>query len=327
LAVFGNVLGESRFKGDVDMGGFADRLLAQAGKNRSRMIVGLDPTLQRFPEYLQGQLKAEPTEQCLEDTVFAFNQAVIEATEDQAVAYKPQAAFYEQYGLAGVKALQRTITLLREKGLLTIIDAKRNDIAHTAGAYATAWLSATHPIFKTPNLWQSDAITINGYLGRDGIDPFLAANPDAGLFILAKTSNPSSGELQDLPLASGETVAEKMAALAQGWGESVMGSCGFSNIGIVVGATYPEYSARLRSIAPNAPFLMPGIGAQGGSLDAITAASGKDGMGAYAASSRGVMYPFKPEECDGSNWQDLTRLRIADAAKTLREAIQARLEG
>jgi orotidine-5'-phosphate decarboxylase len=309
------------------MSGFADRLIDRAIKNRSRVIVGLDPTLERFPEYLQSGLRAELTEERLEETLYTFNLAVIEATRDQAVAYKPQAAFYEQYGLAGVKALQRTITFLRENGLLTIIDAKRNDIAHTAGAYATAWISTTHPIFKTQNLWQSDAITINGYLGRDGIDPFLAANGDAGLFILAKTSNPSSGELQDLPLATGETVAEKMAALAQSWGEQVVGSHGFSNIGIVVGATYPEVSARLRYLAPNAPFLMPGIGAQGGSLDAITAASGRGGVGAYASSSRGVMYPFKAEECAGANWKDVVHTRIFAAAGMLREAIEAKLQG
>ncbi|MBF0455908.1 MAG: orotidine-5'-phosphate decarboxylase [Magnetococcales bacterium] len=307
------------------MGCFADRLIDRAKKNQSRVIVGLDPTMARFPAYLQAQLKADPTEERLEETLFVFNRVIIEATEDQAVAYKPQAAFYEQYGLAGVRALQRTITLMREKGLLTIIDAKRNDIAHTAGAYATAWISPTHPLFNTPNLWQSDAITINGYLGRDGIDPFLAANPDAGLFILAKTSNPSSGDLQDLPLASGETVAEKMAMLAQSWGEQVMGSEGYSNIGVVVGATYPELSAKLRALAPSAPFLMPGIGAQGGSLDAISAASGKGGVGAYAASSRGVMYPFKAEQLHQENWADLAAEQIFEAAKKLREAIQAKL--
>jgi orotidine-5'-phosphate decarboxylase len=238
------------------------------------------------------------------------------------VAYKPQAAFYEQYGLAGVKALQLTVSFLRDRGLLTIIDAKRNDIAHTAGAYAKAWIGSKHPIFNTPNLWQSDAITINGYLGVDGIDPFLKENSDAGLFVLVKTSNPSSGDIQDLPLATGESVAEKMAALTHEWGQQVIGSSGYSNIGMVVGATYPEFSANLRSIAPNALILMPGIGAQGGSLDAITAASGRGGVGAYAASSRGVMYPFDASALNGANWGDLARVEIAAAAEELRKAIQ-----
>ncbi|MBF0357155.1 MAG: orotidine-5'-phosphate decarboxylase [Magnetococcales bacterium] len=304
---------------------FSDRLIDKALTNNSRVIVGLDPTIERFPAYLKAQLKKEPTDEKLEDLLFEFNRAVIEATEKIAVAYKPQAAFYEQYGLAGIKALQRTITFMRVKGLLTIIDAKRNDIAHTAGAYAKAWIGASHPIFNTPNLWQSDAITINGYLGRDGIDPFLATNPNAGLFVLAKTSNPSSGELQDLALATGETVAEKMAALAQQWGEASIGKHGFSTIGIVVGATYPEFSTKLRNIAPNAPFLMPGIGAQGGSLDAIAAAAGKDGLGAYASSSRGVMYPFKADELVGSDWYVLAKEQIGEAAEELREAIQKKL--
>lgn len=308
------------------MSGFADRLIERAKENQSRVIVGLDPDIEKLPAYLQAQLRDNPCAEQLEEVIITFNRVIIEASEKHAVAYKPQAAFYEQYGLAGVKALQRTITFMRDKGLLTIIDAKRNDIAHTAGAYATAWIAAKHPIFKTQNPWQSDAITINGYLGRDGIDPFLTANPDAGLFILAKTSNPSSGDLQDLPLATGETVAEKMAALTQKWGEPLLGEHGFSNIGMVVGATYPETAAKLRSIAPNAPFLMPGIGAQGGSLDAITAAAGKGGLGAYASSSRGVMYPFKPEECSGADWADRAFGKIAAAAEELRQAIETKLE-
>ncbi len=218
------------------MSAFADRIIERARKNESRVIVGLDPNLSEFPEYLQARLRAEPTDDVLCETVFAFNRVIIESTQDCAVAYKPQAAFYEQYGMAGVKALQLTITFLRERGLLTIIDAKRNDIAHTAGAYAKAWIGAKHPIFNTPNLWQSDAITINGYLGVDGIDPFLKENSEAGLFVLVKTSNPSSGDLQDLPLATGESVAEKMAALTHEWGQQVIGSSGYSSIGMVVGS-------------------------------------------------------------------------------------------
>ncbi|MBF0382117.1 MAG: orotidine-5'-phosphate decarboxylase [Magnetococcales bacterium] len=307
------------------MSAFADRVIDRANKNQSRVIVGLDPNLSNFPEYLQARLKAEPTDDKLCETLFAFNRVVIESTKNCAVAYKPQAAFYEQYGMAGVKALQLTICLLREMGLLTIIDAKRNDVAHTAGAYAKAWIGAKHPIFDTPNPWQSDAITINGYLGVDGINPFIKENSDAGLFILVKTSNPSSGDLQDLPLATGESVAEKMAALTHEWGLQVIGSSGYSNVGMVVGATYPEFSANLRSLAPNALILMPGIGAQGGSLDSITAAAGKGTVGAYAASSRGVMYPFEAQALNGENWEDQARTNITNAAEDLRKAIQGKI--
>lgn len=309
------------------MSGFADRLIDRALELQSRVIVGLDPSIEQFPEYLQAQLRAEPSENRLEEIIFEFNRLVIATTESEVVGYKPQAAFYEQYGLAGLKALQRTIALLREKGLISILDAKRNDIAHTAGAYATAWIAAQHPLFGTPNNWQVDAITINGYLGNDGIRPFLTTNADAGLFVLAKTSNPSSSDLQDLPLLEGGTVAEKMASLTHQWGQNSLGKHGFSNIGMVVGATYPEVAAKLRRIAPNAPFLMPGIGAQGGSLDAIVAGSGTNGVGAYAASSRGVMYPFQPEALADANWPKIATKQIGQAAKELRLAIQKKLGG
>ncbi|MEO5377405.1 MAG: orotidine-5'-phosphate decarboxylase [Magnetococcus sp. DMHC-6] len=303
------------------MSGFADRLIDRGLLLRSHVIVGLDPSVEKFPRFLQDQLRAEPTESCLEETIFAFNRVVIEAVERHVVGFKPQAAFYEQYGLAGFKALQRTLILLRERDLLIIMDAKRNDVSHTAGAYATAWLAPHHPLFKTPNLLQSDALTVNGYLGSDGVWPFLEVNPQAGLFVLAKTSNPSSGELQDLPLAAGGSVAEKMAELAHAWGRVVIGEHGYSNIGLVVGATYPEVATRLRQLAPQALFLMPGIGVQGGALDAIAAAAGKDHVGAYAASSRGVLYPFQPDELSDSHWRSLAMQRIEQAAIDLKEAI------
>ncbi|MBF0296687.1 MAG: orotidine-5'-phosphate decarboxylase [Magnetococcales bacterium] len=301
---------------------FVDRLIERAQERDSRVIVGLDPNLEVFPHFLQERLRLEPTEANLEEILFDFNVAVIEASAASAVGFKPQAAFYEQYGLAGMKALYRTLTRLREMGELIILDAKRNDVSHTAEAYATAWLGARHPVFGTPNPWQADALTINGYLGADGIRPFLNVNPEAGLFVLAKTSNPSSGELQDLLLQDGFRVAEKMAQLAAAWGETAMGACGYANIGIVVGATYPEQAARLRQLAPHAPFLMPGIGAQGGSLQAVVAASGADQLGAYAASSRGVMYPFAPAALSGPEWRDAAHQAISRAAGELRLAIR-----
>ncbi len=312
------------------MTGFADRLIDRAMVCQSRVIVGLDPDVVHFPAYLQDQLRRHPTEEQLEEVVVAFNRVVIEATATEAVAYKPQAAFYEQYGLAGMKALQRTLALLRDQGLLVIMDAKRNDVAHTAGAYATAWLAPRHPLFGTPNPWQVDAITLNGYLGSDGIYPFLESNAEAGLFVLTRTSNPSSGELQDLPvweegIGRGATVAEKMASLVHEWGQSGLGRHGFSSVGMVVGATYPEVAGRLRHIAPNALFLMPGVGVQGGTLEAIVAGAGAGGMGAYAASSRGLLYPFHPEELADARWSEQATVRMASAARTLRRAIQEKV--
>ncbi|MEO5348598.1 MAG: orotidine-5'-phosphate decarboxylase [Magnetococcus sp. YQC-3] len=313
------------------MSGFADRLIERAQRIQSRVIVGLDPMLEAFPAHLQAQLRAHPTEEQLEEVIVAFNRVVIEATLADAVAYKPQAAFYEQYGLAGMRALLRTIGLLHDRGQIVIMDAKRNDVAHTAGAYATAWLAPLHPWFATPNPWRVEAITLNGYLGSDGIRPFQEANADAGLFILVKTSNPSSGELQDQYLwaeegGKGGTVAEKMAGLVHQWGQANDSWHGFSNVGMVVGATYPAVTHRLRQAAPRALFLMPGIGVQGGSLEAIVAGAGAGFVGAYAASSRGLLYPFLPEALAGADWPDRAAGSITEAARSLRQAIQEKLK-
>lgn len=307
------------------MGHFADRLIERALRQNSRVIVGLDPEVERFPAFLRERLRDEPTEERLEETLFAFNRAIIESCAPMAVGFKPQSAFYEQYGQAGHTALRRTLMLLRDLDLPIIMDGKRNDVAHTAKAYATAWLATHHPLFKTPNPWRADALTINGYLGKDGVLPFLETNREAGLFVLAKTSNPSSGELQDLELTSGGSVADKMAQLAEWWGQDSIGAHGYGNVGIVVGATYPETAERLRRIAPHALFLMPGIGAQGGSLQAVTMAAGPRGVGAYAASSRGVMYPFKSEELNGPDWRSMVTGRVEEAARTLREAVNGAL--
>ncbi|MCI0561362.1 MAG: orotidine-5'-phosphate decarboxylase [Nitrososphaera sp.] len=283
---------------------FPDRLVMRASEVGSRLIVGLDPNVDKFPMFLQQEWRERPTLENLADIIFRFNQAIIEATKVVAVAYKPQAAFYEQYGMAGLLALQRTVGFLRKQELIVILDAKRNDIAHTAKAYAEAWLSSERPLTFTPNEWRVDAITINGYLGRDGVEPFLAINQEAGLFVLAKTSNQSSQEIQDCQLIEGGTVYEKMASLANEWGADDVGEHGYSRLGLVVGATYPEATKRLRKIAPKALFLMPGLGVQGGDLESIAEGAGADTLGAYAASSRSVLYNFTPEETNSEDWGD-----------------------
>lgn len=295
---------------DTHSRNFTDRLINKALELNSRLIVGLDPDINKFPEYLQELWRKRPTEKTLEDIIFSFNKAIIEATKDVAVAYKPQAAFYEQYGVAGLRAMQRSICFLRDQRLLAILDAKRNDISHTAKAYADAWLSTERPFTHTINEWQVDAITVNGYLGKDGIEPFLRANPDAGLFILAKTSNPSSLDLQDCQLLEKKTVYEKMASLANEWGEKDIGEHGYSRVGLVVGATYPEATKQLRKIAPKAIFLMPGVGAQGGGFESIAAGAGEDKICAYASSSRSVLYSYKLDDTHNAKWAD----RVKDAA-------------
>ncbi|MBF0308322.1 MAG: orotidine-5'-phosphate decarboxylase [Magnetococcales bacterium] len=305
---------------------FADRLVDRARHYASRVIVGLDPDLDHFPLILKRELGKSPQPGALEETLYQYLVTIIDATRDIAVAYKPQAAFFECFGLEGMSALQRTLEHLRQNECLIILDGKRNDVAHTARAYANAWLAAKRPLFGTPNPWRSDAMTVNGYLGSDGIRPFLDADPDAGLFVLAKTSNPSSGELQDLTLAgSGETVCHRMAGLVTQWGANWRGVSGYSRVGMVVGATYPETAAQLRRLAPQALFLMPGIGPQAGSVAAIRAGAGADGLGAYAAVSRNILYPCTPEELDRPDWRNRLTRAASEAARGMKELIRSTL--
>ncbi|MEO5374443.1 MAG: orotidine-5'-phosphate decarboxylase [Alphaproteobacteria bacterium] len=308
---------------------FADRLVERARGIGSRLIVGLDPDVERFPGYLRQRFAANPSDRTLEDVIVQFHEAVIEATAPCAAAYKPQAAFYEQYGYAGIRALHRTIVFLRDRGLPILLDAKRNDIEHTAGAYGRAWLGQTRPLTGEANDWRVDALTINGYLGIDGIRPFLEADPHAGLFVLAKTSNPSSGEFQDLRLADGGgTNFERMAELAESWGRNTIGASGYARIGLVVGATYPEASQRLRRIAPSALFLMPGVGAQGAGFDSVAmGCGGKDGWGAFAASSRSVLYGFDKSLAAGRDtWRDAVKDAARTEAERIRDGVQAALD-
>ena len=284
---------------------FADRMIARSEEIHSLLVVGLDPDLQKFPKYLQRKVLETRDEAAITAALIEFNRVLIDSTAEFAVAFKPQSAFYEQYGIAGMLALQATFAYLRERDIPIIFDGKRNDVGHTASAYGHAWLSDHTPFVGIANPWRADAVTANGYLGSDGIQPLLNASKTAGVFILAKTSNPSSAEFQDLSLGS-ETgsVFEKMGALAALWGEQEVGASGYSRVGLVVGATYPHAARLLRKTAPRALFLMPGVGAQGGGLDAIASASDERGSGAFAASSRSVMYSFDPAlTADLSTWK------------------------
>ena len=305
---------------------FSDWMIERSDAIDSRVVVGLDPDFTKFPAALQQRVKGGD-DAAVTDALVEFNKAMIDGTAEYAVAFKPQAAFYEQYGLAGYTALLKTIACAREAGVPVILDGKRNDIGHTAGAYGQAWLADELPFIGKANTARADAVTVNGYLGSDGIHPFLVAKEGAGLFVLGKTSNPSSGELQDHHLKdSGLTVYETMASLCHGWGESNIGASGFSRVGLVVGATYPELAARIRNIAPNSLFLMPGVGAQGAGVEGIVLASRSDGHGAYASSSRGIMYSFdKAAGADDSNWHDAVESAAAREAGNLRDAIRTAL--
>ena len=235
---------------------------------------------------------------------------VIDATMDQAVAYKPQIAFFEQFGLPGMEAFARILFELHAREAIVLTDGKRNDIGSTAAAYATAYFGSE----KLPPAFPSHGLTVNGYLGGDGIKPFLA-NGEHGIFVLVKTSNPSSGELQDQKLASGTSVAEAMADMVFGWNEATLGESGYGNVGAVVGATYPEHMAALRKRMPRSLILVPGYGAQGGDEAAVRAAFNDDGLGALINSSRGII--FAPRAADRGF------AAVGEAARTAREHINS----
>ena len=260
---------------------FADRLVARIGERNSRLVVGLDPHWHLIPQSFKDRFPKGAVAQVLVE----FILAAVDACAPYAAAFKPQVAFFEQFGVPGFEALTRILQTLREKNQLVIADAKRNDIGSTAQAYAQAYFGGP----DQPPPFPADALTVNGYLGSDGIKPFL--NPEKGIFVLVKTSNPSSGELQDLTLSGGDTVAGNMARAVAQWNRESIGSSGYGNAGAVIGATYPEHMQRLRKHMPHSLILVPGYGAQGGAEAAVAAAFNPDGLGALINSSRGILFP------------------------------------
>lgn len=264
---------------------FADRVCAAVRAKASVVTVGLDPTLSLMPAPLADKGRWSP--QAAAEAIFDFNRLIIDSVSDLAVAVKPQLAYFEAYGSAGMAALEKSTRSASEAGLLVICDAKRNDIGPTAGAYAAAFLER-----RAGDGWGvfCDALTVNPYLGADGLMPFVnvAAANDKGVFVLVKTSNPSSVEIQDLPTEGGfvyEAVASRVAALAH----ALIGQSGYSLVGAVVGATFPETGAALRGILPHCIFLVPGFGFQGGTAGDIRPYLARDGLGALVSSSRGVI--------------------------------------
>lgn len=293
---------------------FADRLMGKIDKKKSHVCVGLDPRLNRIPEEIREKAveKYGHTLKAVAESFLEFNKGIIDAVKDYAPIVKPQMAFYEQYGHQGVKAFEKTVLYAKKQGLLVITDAKRNDIGSTAKAYADGHLGS-------PDFWEgevleskADSLTVTPYLGSDGIKPFVQSSLryDKGIFTLVKTSNPSSGELQDLKTEEGELIYEKIAKLVAQWGEEVVGERGYSSIGAVVGATYPKEAKSLREIMKNNYFLVPGYGAQGGGAEDVLPCFNEDGYGAVVNSSRGIIFAYQNEEYS------------ADYQKAAKEAVQ-----
>ncbi len=297
-----------------------DRLIEKIAEMQNPTVAGLDPKLDFVPASIKEACFAKygKTLDGAAAALFEFNKALIDALCDIVPAVKPQAAYYEMYGWQGVKALCDTIAYAKSKGMFVITDGKRNDIGTTMEAYATAHLGVTEVAGESIEAFGADALTVNGYLGTDGIKPLagICSEKDKGIFVLVKTSNPSSGELQDMKLDTDETVYEHMGRMCEGWGEELCGKYGYSAVGAVVGATYPEQLKEMREKLPHTFFLVPGYGAQGGGAEDVKYAFDKNGLGAIINSSRGIMCAWKK--------QSLTEEDFAKAARN--EAIRMRDE-
>ena len=288
-----------------------DRLIEGIVKMQNPTVAGLDPKLDYVPASIKESCfeKYGKTLEGAAAALLEFNKAIIDKIYDIVPAIKPQAAYYEMYGWQGVKALCETIAYAKSKGMFVITDGKRNDIGTTMEAYATAHLGTTDVAGEEIDAFGADALTVNGYLGTDGIKSLaeICDKKDKGIFVLVKTSNPSSGELQDMKLENGSTVYAQMGSMCENWGESLMGKYGYSGVGAVVGATYPDQLAEMRAKAPHTFFLVPGYGAQGGGAQDAKNAFDKRGLGAIINSSRGIMCAWKK--------QGLTEDDFAEAAR------------
>lgn len=288
-----------------------DRLIKSIVEKQNPTVAGLDPKLAYIPEYIKSEAFAQfgKTLEGAAEALWQYNKGLIDSLYDIVPAVKPQAAYYEMYGWQGVKTLERTIKYAKEKGLFVITDGKRNDIGTTMEAYAAAHLGFTEIDGEELEAFGADALTVNGYLGSDGIRPVIkvALNRDRGMFVLVKTSNPSSGELQNIELEGGETIYLHMGKLCEEWGEELMGEYGYSGIGAVVGATYPQQLTELRAELPHTFFLVPGYGAQGGTAADIAGAFDKNGLGAIVNSSRGIMCAWQKEGCDEHDYAAAAR--------------------
>ena len=296
-----------------------DRLIEKIVEKQNPTVAGLDPKLDYVPEYIKQKAFSEHGETLkgAAEALYQFNKGLIDALYDIVPAVKPQAAYYEMYGYEGVKALYKTQEYARSKDLFVITDGKRNDIGSTMEAYAAAHLGKTKVGSAEYEPFLADALTVNGYLGSDGINPVIKVckEYDKAIFVLAKTSNPSSGELQDMKIGD-RTVYEIMGDMCEEWGKELTGKYNYSGVGIVAGATYPEQIEILRARLPHTFFLIPGYGAQGASAKDISAAFDKNGLGGIVNSSRGIMCAYQKEKCDEHEY----------AAAARREAIRMRDE-
>lgn len=306
-----------------------NQLVANIKKTGAPIVVGLDPMLNYIPEQVQKKAFAEygETLEGAAEAIWQFNKEIVDKTYDLIPAVKPQIAMYEQFGLPGLAAFKKTVDYCKEKGLVVIGDIKRGDIGSTSAAYAVGHIGKVKVGSKTYAAFDEDFVTVNPYLGSDGVNPFLdvCKEEKKGIFVLVKTSNPSSGEFQDQKIDGRplyELVGEKVAA----WGSEVMGD-EYSYVGAVVGATYPEMGKVLRKVMPKAYILVPGYGAQGGKGKDLVHFFNEDGLGAIVNSSRGIIAAYKQEQYakfGAENFGDASRAAVETMIADIKGALENR---
>ena len=306
-----------------------NQLVANIKKTGAPIVVGLDPMLNYIPEQVQKKAFAEygETLEGAAEAIWQFNKEIVDKTYDLIPAVKPQIAMYEQFGLPGLAAFKKTVDYCKEKGLVVIGDIKRGDIGSTSAAYAVGHIGKVKVGSKTYAPFDEDFVTVNPYLGSDGVNPFLdvCKEEKKGIFVLVKTSNPSSGEFQDQKIDGRplyELVGEKVAAL----GSEVMGD-EYSYVGAVVGATYPEMGKVLRKVMPKAYILVPGYGAQGGKGKDLVHFFNEDGLGAIVNSSRGIIAAYKQEQYakfGAENFGDASRAAVETMIADIKGALENR---
>ena len=306
-----------------------NQLVANIKKTGAPIVVGLDPMLNYIPEQVQKKAFAEygETLEGAAEAIWQFNKEIVDKTYDLIPAVKPQLAMYEQFGLPGLAAFKKTVDYCKEKGLVVIGDIKRGDIGSTSAAYAVGHIGKVKVGSKTYAPFDEDFVTVNPYLGSDGVNPFLdvCKEEKKGIFVLVKTSNPSSGEFQDQKINGRplyELVGEKVAA----WGSEVMGD-EYSYVGAVVGATYPEMGKVLRKVMPKAYILVPGYGAQGGKGKDLVHFFNEDGLGAIVNSSRGIIAAYKQEQYakfGAENFGDASRAAVETMIADIKGALENR---
>lgn len=303
-----------------------NKLIHKIEENKAPIVVGLDPMLGYIPEHIKEKAYKEHGE-TLEGTaeaVWQYNKGIIDAIYDLIPAVKPQIAMYEQFGIPGLVAFKKTVDYCKEKDLVVIGDVKRGDIGSTSAAYATAHIGKVQVGENTYRGFDEDFMTVNPYFGIDGIKPFVdvCKEEKKGIFVLVKTSNPSSGEFQDR-LIDGKPLYEHVAEKVAQWGSECMGDS-YSYVGCVIGATYPQMGEVLRKIMPKQYILVPGYGAQGGKAKDLAPYFNKDGLGAIVNSSRGIIAAYKQpayEKFGAECYADASRQAVIDMREDINSAI------